>query len=93
MGNNKNHKRDVLNSIRLTLLDWDPMDLFAIGQAGLEEYDEYISDIAKHIRKSKNPDELKEYLQKLVMEEMDVSSFDEDKTRQAAEKLYSLNLD
>jgi hypothetical protein len=93
MLNRKNQKRDVLNSIRLTLLDWDPMDLFAMGHAGLEEYDEYISDIAKYVKKSKNVGELESYLVQLATEEMDVSIKDQSSVQVAAEKLYRLNLE
>ena len=92
MVNRKNHKRDILNSIRLTLLDWDPLDLFAMGQAGLEEYDEYISDISKYIRKSKDVQELESYLIQIATEDMDVKISDSKLVKEVAEKLFKLEI-
>lgn len=84
--------RSILNAIRITILDWDPMDLFMMGQAGLEEYDEYIAEISDAIKKFKTPDEMYDFLIDLSKDKMDVDA-DKDRTRIAAEKLLSFNLE
>ena len=92
MQNRKNQKRTTLNSMRITLLDWDPMDLFLIGQAGLEEYDEYLVLISNATKRAKNLDELIESLTSIAEKEMDAKA-DPERTKIAAEKLLQLNLD
>lgn len=84
--------RSILNAIRITILDWDPMDLFMMGHAGLEEYDEYIAEISDAIKKFKTPDEMYDFLIDLSKDKMDVDA-DKDRTRVAAEKLLSFNLE
>lgn len=91
MANRKEQNRNVLNSIRLTLLDWDPMDLFMMGQAGLEEYDDYIPAISKTLKKLKNEADVEAYLLELATGEM-AASPDAGLTKTAAQKLFALGL-
>jgi hypothetical protein len=90
--NRKSKNRNILNSIRITLLDWDPMDLFLMGQAGLEEYDEYLVQISDKMKTCKNVDEMKVFLFELARDEMDVEA-DLERTQIAAQKLIDLNLE
>jgi len=92
MRSRKNQNRNTLNSIRITLLDWDPMDLFLIGQAGIEEYDEYIPGITKTLKQLKTVEELKQFLMEFAASEMGVSSCDSERTQTAAEKLLQLKI-
>lgn len=78
--------------MRITLLDWDPMDLFLIGQAGLEEYDEYLVQVSDATKRAKSVDELVESLSQIAVNEMDGKA-DPERTKIAAEKLLKLNLE
>lgn len=90
--NRKAINRDKLNALRLILLDWDPMDLFMMGQAGLEEYDEHLPKLAERLSDFSNVDELTSFLTTYATEQMDAEP-DPEATRTAAEKLHRLKLD
>ncbi|MCB0279567.1 MAG: hypothetical protein KDD94_08710 [Calditrichaeota bacterium] len=92
MTSRKGQKRDILNSIRLTMLDWDPMELFALGQAGIEEYDEYIPPLTKALAKINDIDELEQFLHDYARDAMAVKHCDQERTRKAAEKLLQFTI-
>jgi hypothetical protein len=73
------------------MLDWDPMDLFSLGQAGLEEYDEYIPEISSAIKSMRSATDIEAYLQKLATDQMEKTP-DPTLTAAAAEKLFRLGL-
>ena len=93
MVSRKGQKRDILNSIRLTMLDWDPMNLFDLGQAGIEEYDEYIPAITKTVGNMNTVEEFEEFLISYAKDEMGVKNCDADRTKKAAEKLLKFSIE
>ena len=85
-------QQDALNKIRLIFLDWDPMGLFDLGMAGLEEYDVFIPQIAKKLQKADSVEDFTDFLHTLVCEEMDDANPTKDETLEISEKLLRLNL-
>ena len=86
----KASQKNTLNSIRLCLLDWDPMNLFLQGSASLEEYDEYIPSLIKLVQKNQTAEELIVALQKLAKTEMGQSKCDSILTAKCADKLLKI---
>jgi len=85
-------QQDALNKIRLALLDWDPMRLFDMGMGGLEEYDEYIPEIAKLIKKKGDLESFTETLVQFAHKKMDDAETTVNDTAPIAERLYNLDL-
>ena len=93
MVSRKGQKRDILNSIRLTMLDWDPMNLFDLGQAGIEEYDEYIPAITKSITQKMSIEDFETFLVDYAKTKMGVAVCHPERTKKAAEKLHQFSLE
>jgi hypothetical protein len=85
-------QHDVLNKIRLALLDWDPMHLFDMGMGGLEEYDEFIPLIAKKMKKTDDIEELTSFLLDLAENKMDDADTSLEEAKVVAEKLSHITL-